>query len=212
MLYIPNDIPTGEVGVYICIATNRTNLYRFYDNFRRAVELFRFLKPGGAASQLGSFYIPFRIIAARDSALNIFHFGCTLDAIRKQFSMCPTLARTQRGDPEKIKQAVKLFNRHFPHADAIRHAIAHAGELQKNPKQMKRNAQKGPAPQKGVSYQTGGLLISALHANSYSVGIEGNVFSVVMEDGTATKLREVIKAVSHAFSALEEEAKRAPGN
>jgi hypothetical protein len=96
MLYIPNDIPTGEVEVYICIATNRTNLYRFYDNFRRAVELFRFLKPGGAASQLGSFYIPFRIIAARDSALNIFHFGCTLDAKEAIFDVPNPGANTTR--------------------------------------------------------------------------------------------------------------------
>src|SRR4051812_12686370 len=82
-----NDIPEAEQEAHACIAVNRLNLSRFFEEFQRSVRLFELLERGGgppSAGVLGGEFIHYRIIAARDGALNIFHFGCALEAVRKQ--------------------------------------------------------------------------------------------------------------------------------
>jgi hypothetical protein len=86
-------IPPDEKDAYGCIVANRANLFRFEHDLARSTALFEFLERGGgppSAGVLGGEFTIWRMIAARDGALNIYHFGCSLDAIKKQL---PTAVR-----------------------------------------------------------------------------------------------------------------------
>ncbi len=75
---------------------NRANLSRFLEEFEISVALFELLERGGGPPSrgvLGGLFINYRIIAARDGAMNIFHFGCSLETIKKQLPACPRLAQ-----------------------------------------------------------------------------------------------------------------------
>ncbi len=70
-------IPPDEKDAYECIVLNRMNLFRFAQEFATSVALFEFLERGGqspSAGVLGGEFIKWRIIAARDGALNVYHF------------------------------------------------------------------------------------------------------------------------------------------
>jgi hypothetical protein len=109
---------------------NKANLTRFLDEFRMSVALFELLERGGGPPSVGVFggeFMNYRMIAARDGALNIFHFGCSLEALKKQLARCPSLA--SRTNAVKLRNAIKQFGSYFPHADNVRNAVAHAGSF-----------------------------------------------------------------------------------
>lgn len=96
----------AEMAFCQCLAANRSNLGSFCEAFSTAAQLFELLERGGgppSAGVLGGPFIQFRIIAAKESAMNIFHFGNTLDAIKKQIPRCPTSQNTV--DVTKVREA-----------------------------------------------------------------------------------------------------------
>jgi hypothetical protein len=179
---------------------NRLNLVRFLDEFQKSVALFELLERGGGPPSVGVFggpFIHYRMIAARDGALNIFHFGCSLEAIKKQLPKCASMA--QRSDAVKLRNAVKQFKNYFPHADNVRHAIAHAGELFSSPEKIKANEQKSDHQGIGFSSLAGGHLIGAIYERTYSVSNHGLVFSVTLDNESIAKLVHIVSLVDDAF-------------
>jgi hypothetical protein len=191
---------TAEKAACDCISMNRMNLHRFLSEFQTSVALFELLERGGGPPSIGVFggvFIQYRIIAARDGALNIFHFGCSLEAIKKQLPMCPSIA--QRTDAVKLRNAVKQFNSDFPHADNVRNAIAHAGEVFSTPQKIKENEQKSDHKGVGFSSGAGGHLIGALYERTYTVSNHGFIFSVTLNADAIAKLANIILLVDAAF-------------
>lgn len=92
---MPHDgcVTPLEAAYCDCLAANRLNLSRFYDGFVLAEQLFELLERGGGPPTLGVLggtFIQFRTIAAKEGAMNIFHFGNTLLAIKRQIPLCPS--------------------------------------------------------------------------------------------------------------------------
>jgi hypothetical protein len=197
-----DKIPADEVDAYACISLNRYNLSRFLEEFHSAVRLFEFLERGGGPPSVGVFggqFIKFRMIAARDGALNIYHFRCSLDAVRKQLPTCPTLAKTT--DCFKLRSALRKFDEYFPHAESVRHAVAHTGELNRSPARMRQQKQRIGHVGVGFASGAGSLLLDALYERTFSVGIKGGVFSVTLDATSIEKLGEIIRLVDDAFAA-----------
>jgi hypothetical protein len=133
-------LPPHEGEICACVGMNRVNLHTFAQGFALAAQLFELLERGGGPPQVGVFggvFIQYGIVAAKEGALNIYHFGCSLDALRGQVGRCPSTRGTV--DIVKLRQADKLFKRHFPNADTIRHAVAHAGEIWTSPARAKQH-------------------------------------------------------------------------
>jgi hypothetical protein len=180
---------------------NRFNLYYFIEEFKRSVALFELLERGGGPPSVGVFggdFIYYRIIAARDGALNIFHFGCSLEAVQKQLPTCPALAR--KTSAVGIRNAVKKFREYFPHCDNVRHAVAHTGEQAKNPRVMRQNEQKASHEGHGFSTSAGGQLVQAIYERTYTVTLKGDFFTVQLDPEETKKLTHVRYLVDFAFA------------
>lgn len=177
------------------------NLRHFAEEFQRSVALFELLECGGGPPSVGVFggeFIYYRIISARDGALNIYHFGCSLEAIKRQLPTCPSLAK--KVNAITIRDALKQFEKYFPHCDNVRNAIAHAGELFNNPNSMKKHQQRTGHAGHGFSVSEGGLFTCALYERTYSVGIEGSVFSLTLDQVSLNKLLHIIQMIDTAFN------------
>ena len=69
-----------------------------------------------------------QLMGARDAVMMLYHYGKTMEAIRRQsLRECPVV-RTKVND-SKLRIAEKLFAKSFPHSIQLRHAISHWGEL-----------------------------------------------------------------------------------
>jgi hypothetical protein len=73
-------------------------------------------------------------LATRDAALSVYHFSVTLRAIRSGLGRCPTLKAMV--DVEKLREASKAFNRQFPDAVLLRHAVSHLAEQLSTPEKF----------------------------------------------------------------------------
>ncbi|MEQ1651901.1 MAG: hypothetical protein ABL897_05380 [Hyphomicrobium sp.] len=195
-----DKLTAAELAAYNCAVINRMNLSRFVIDFQTSVDLFELLERGGGPPTVGIFggaFTYYRMIAAKDGAMNIYHFGCSLEAIRHQLSACRSL---QEIDRVAVRRACKLFRSTFPHAESVRHAIAHAGELNDTPAKITIQNQKNAFTGHGFSIGSGGQLIGALYERTYSIVFEGEVFSVVMDTDTLAKLNVISGLVYGAFS------------
>jgi hypothetical protein len=198
----PGSISEDEQSIVDCIVFNRNNLSTFVENFYHAAALFELLERGGNpnAGVLGGEFFYYRIIAARDGALNVYHFGKTLDAIKSFAPRCPAAAFTV--SMIDLDNASKQFNEAFPNIDIIRHAIAHAGELNDAPTKLKSNTTRRSRNAHGISVGPGALFTHGLYQRSYHIGRSGKVFTLAIDQATLKKLTELTNLIRNAFSVL----------
>jgi hypothetical protein len=185
--------------VRTCIGLNRHNLVVFYEAFQASIALFDLLEwagqaPGATALPLD--FIRYRRIAARDAALNLYHFKYSLRAIKK--NLPKSVALSARIDAVAIRNALKYFNSNFPNIDQVRHAVAHAGELFSNVAKMRQNESNSTITGHGFTHQ-GRWFSEAMSGRIYTVGIEGKAFFVVADQSTLLKLGSIISMVDLAF-------------
>ena len=117
-----------------CVRFSRMNLGRFLEDFQRSVQLFELLERGGGPPTVGVFggiFIQFRIIAARDGAMNLFHFRTSLKGMTEQIPHCPLFIAS--ATLVQVTAALATFDQYFPNTSVIRNTIAHAGELNNSP-------------------------------------------------------------------------------
>jgi hypothetical protein len=122
-----------------------------------------------------------------------FNFHLVARLVRRDLEL------KQRADAIRLRNAVKQFNTDFPHADNVRNAVAHAGELFSSPQKIKANSQKENYAGVGFSSGAGGHFISALYERTYSVSNHGQIFSVTLDTDAVTKLTRIISLVDDAF-------------
>lgn len=205
------DIPSTSVlsredfDICTCVSVNRLNLTRFVEEFHVAVQLFELLERGGGPPSVGVFggvFTNFRLIAARDGALSLYHFSCSLEALQSLLIRCPT---TRNSDLKALKTAAKVFRRAFPNAAALRHAVAHAGEVFANPARMKEHIQQQDFNSPGGFSSAGGYLSAQLFERRFSIGWQGKVFTVTMDISSVVTLA-AIQAMAQAAIVIEEAA------
>jgi hypothetical protein len=193
-------VPENEKDVRECISFARMNLRRFAESFQLSVSLFEFLERGGGPPSVGVFggiFIQYRIIAARDGALNLSHFRCSLDALIKLIPNCPSVAKCANLD--LIKFARETFDEYFPDTDTIRNAIAHAGEIHNTPIKLKTSVTMKTRKTRGAAFGAGGIPMHSLFERTYSLGRSGKLFSVDVNSVSVSRLTEIILLVDRAF-------------
>ncbi len=133
--------------------------------------------------------VSWKHIAARDGAINLYHFSTTLESISKSIGLAKSLHHT--ADHDKIKAARKLFRDTFPTVEKMRHSVAHAADLHKSKENTKENT---------VFGEKGGLFISGnLVKGVFSFTHEGKVVSYELSQRTANIVREVAWTLVSAF-------------
>lgn len=130
-------------------------------------------------------------LATRDAALSVYHFSVTLRAIRAGLGRCPTLQALV--DSEKLREASKTFNRQFPDAVLLRHAVGHLAEQLSTPEkfaELKR-------PGEFVFWETnvGGYFTMA--------SPRGRQVKLDVHERTLDRLRTVLIAVCDAFAGAD---------
>lgn len=194
---------SDEAEIFNCIKINQLNLSRFLEDFQHSTSLFELLERGGGPPNVGVFggvFINYRIIAAKDAAMNLYHFRCSLKAIVEQSKFVPS--RISSTSMQSVKDQLLLFDSQFPHTDTIRNGIAHAGELHNTP--IKINAATETKRQKahGVETGPGGLLICALFERTFTIGKQRKLFSMQVDNSTISILVSIADSVNSIFASL----------
>jgi hypothetical protein len=200
-VFVANEKPTKR-SIHQSLCFEERDVFgHIVEQFRTAIALFDLLeRTDPPLNVLKNEYHTYRMIAARDGALCIFHFKCCLEAIKKQLSRSKSLSSLV--DRVKIRETLKRFTVLFPHADSARHAIAHAGEVFKSPESMKQHGMKVSRYGPGYAVEAGGYLLSSLHGRTYSVGNKGEIFSVTLDDKALANLKSIQSAISEALNLL----------
>lgn len=145
-----------------------------------------------------------QLMAAREGALAIYHFGQALFGVASSLGACPTLSRLV--DHPAIRLSRKSFEATFPGYDAIRHAVAHVADFSATTEKRKIHSIRGP-----WKYQFGRISIEIkdeenlhrftdnLYDRSYCVTFEGQVHKY---DITAQTLEALSRARERIFSAF----------
>jgi hypothetical protein len=171
------------------------------NDFRAIVTLFDFCGDPGPERVANLPYAHLRLVAARAGAMSIYHFVKSIEAINKQIGRCPTLR--VRIDHRKKRVANKLLNSRFPRFDAVRHAVAHAGELAKSPEKREVNSVEGPYNFAGIEFGKGSkiffqnMLLDRIYANTF----KGKVESYEISQATYNALVSVRVRYYDAFEA-----------
>jgi hypothetical protein len=111
-----------------------SRLKSYQKDFRNALSLYCFCRDWAEAA---AGIRDWTWIPARDAAMTIYHFGCTLENLVTNLNGIPTVRDLV--DHKKRRQAGKRFNKAFPKWQDLRHAIAHDGELYKDPQAQAKN-------------------------------------------------------------------------
>jgi hypothetical protein len=190
----------NDQSVRDCIFKNVVSLTVLLEQLKKAVALFDLIERTDSPSDvLRNEYFEYRMIAARDGALAVFHFGCCLEAIKKQLPRSNSLSAVV--EIVKIRDIATRFSALFPHVDHVRHGIAHAGQVFESPEKIKQTGMKVRRYGPGFAVDEGGYLLSALNDRTYSVGNRGEVFSITLDPTAISNLHSVLSSVQEAFQA-----------
>ncbi len=125
----PPEEREGREHINLLITLACLHVYRF----SKAVSLIRHCEPL-VGPDFGVEPADWCGIAARDAAMSVYHFGETRRAISSSLGKCPSL--NAQVDAEKLRAARKAFDREFPDAVQLRHAIGHLAEQLSTPQKM----------------------------------------------------------------------------
>jgi len=139
-------------------------------------------------------------MAARDAAMAVFHFAKTLDALKQSVGRSSTLSNAI--NHEKFRTARRRFRNDFKDFDAVRHAVAHAGEMRNNQKNRSRHAYRrggkvGLASVVGenIAVHEAENLSGRTFTNTY----EGKVVSLDISMENLRKLDDILQALLIIF-------------
>ena len=157
--------------------------------------------------------LSWRLIAGREAAMAIYHFSCTLESISTAVHKCPSVKARLKHRPFKI--ARQLFNKHFPHAEVMRHAISHTAEMAATVESLKENASKtrrvmsAPKPEDSIALAIG----PSFSGNRLTLSHKGKDVSVEVTSSNREKLCLVAALVYVQFRQLADiESRQQPVN
>ncbi len=142
------------------------------------------------------------VVAARDGAMSIYHFGRTLDGLDETLAKAPNLAA--KVDLALRKSARRTFKSAFRDFIGARHAVAHSGDKARTETQQGQHALMRSWANEQVSFRGPGdvVLIDVLNQRQYSNTWEGRVVSYKISIDSLRKLAEVRDEIYRAFSSL----------
>lgn len=143
-----------------------------------------------------------QMMAARDGALTIYHFGRTAEGLKSSLSRCPSL--NSQVDHQILRNSRNRFDAAFPDNIEIRASVAHVADFSQSLDKKMKHAIKGVF-NKGrfLSKNPDGTtwLPGNMNERSYTVTINGRVCSYDLSHENAARLREIKKQIYSAFDA-----------
>jgi hypothetical protein len=126
---LPREARVGAWAINVML----DNLEGYVRDFRAAVALYDhslalWKKDGTMESE--QMFAQWPMLAARDGAMSIYHFGIVMEGIKKTLPSYPAIYGGV--DKAQLRAATNLFRQHFPRPERIRNVVAHSAEEAKN--------------------------------------------------------------------------------
>jgi hypothetical protein len=188
-----SEMPEGEQDAAWVVLCGIRKLQSYCRDFAFALLLFKNADQLASASpypQSRNLISEWKVLAARDGAMTIYHFGKAMEGIRSSLNETPTTkAKVDHG---VLREATKKFNKLFPLYEDIRHAIAHSAELTRTTRAHKKNAFSGSFRDKSVFLEdVTGVMLTIIDDTSFKTTFEGAVISYSVTKATLQSLHEV---------------------
>lgn len=126
-----------------------------------------------------------RFLATHECVLQLHHLRERLERI-PAFFLRRCLSLSSHIDAQKVRAARKKLDEYFPDIDMLRHAIAHAGEIETSPK--------GQAPEQQF------VLTGFLDPDVFSAPYKGGVRRLEISAASLARIEEVVTIFLSAFS------------
>lgn len=147
-------------------------------------------------------------IAARDAAMTIYHYSCVLDALHKRIGCCPTLMPFL--DRASLTRARRLFHKHFPRAERIRHGLGHSAELAATPNRLKQNSTSKKFQSDNITIGSNVFIQNSVSDGKLMLTRNGELLQIKISQNTLNNLLTIQSAVFDAFRAIEVAFSRNP--
>jgi hypothetical protein len=140
-----------------------------------------------------------QMISARDGAMTIYHFGKVMIGIKSSIKHCPTINNSV--DRAKLKSSGRLFNALFPKHEAVRHAVAHSGELANTSEAVSQNAFTGRYEGPGLTIENASntMVQDSLQGRLFTTTHEGKILTYEIGQVTLIRLNAVKNELYDAF-------------
>lgn len=183
-------LPENDRAVAHLIQTHLFGLIGFAREFSTDLQLFRFA--------IENKYFKWRLIAARDAGMQLYHFGSSLEAINHLVrTACPSVAVTT--DLAMLAVAGAKFRDANPRYEAVRHIIGHTADFMASPKNIDEHRKNDGF--KDDQINVAGPLFAGgnLHNDVFKGTFAGKMVSFEMNEKTLTVLQEVTQDTYLAF-------------
>lgn len=200
-------IPADQMPALLHICELLAELGLYQRHFMLAVYLFEYSTQ--AAFEIADFAIledslwttgGWQMMAARDGALTIYHFGRAAEGLQNSLSFCPALS--EQIDRKQVSSAIRSFQSAFPHNIDIRNAISHVADSSSTLTQKLSHAILGPFKTKRFSSEDPNSLTwlpGNLNGTTYAVSLKGKIFTYEVDRNNAEILRNVKQLIYNVF-------------
>ena len=184
-------VPPPEVSSVFSLGGALRDVVRNVESFSDALALFQFADSVEDKKQGWSW----KLIAARDSALQVYHLWHRLNDVRAALRNSPTLLSYV--DTGELRLAAKLFDSHFK-AHSVRHSVAHAAETANQADQHVVKNYEGYGMK--ITGAGGVFVPGGLQGNTYLATFKGEMVTLAMTDETLRKIYSVVEIFFNAFN------------
>jgi hypothetical protein len=142
------------------------------------------------------------MMAGRDGAMTIYHFGSAIEGIQNSLKDCPAL--NSQVEHRKIRTARGIFDGAFPGYVRMRHTISHVADFSQTLEKKTSHAVKGRFKTKWFSSQNSEdvtWLRGNMNDETFAITHEGEAFSYDLNRQTAAKLRSIKERIYSGFEA-----------
>jgi hypothetical protein len=172
------------------------------NKFRDALHLFDYCNmqnsvlPGGSSSV----FMAWCFLAARDAVMSVWHFRNEMMAANN-FAKLSTYVEPQI-DWTAIHEAHSKFDLYFPDFAAVRHAVAHAGELAKNKTSFEQNAFSGDYEGAGIQIKNAKRMVieDGLQNRTYTCTHGGRIVHCEISGTSLVRLHEIMGHLYRGFT------------
>jgi len=147
--------------------------------------------------------IEWLMIAARDGAMSIYHFGKVWQAIPALVKKCPVVDALV--DPQDLRAVGRAFETGFPHWAAVRKGVAHSGDFAKDRANTDQHGITGEIDLPGIKGENlrGTYFSGSLLRRNFTASVDGKMVSYEVSGATVAKLADVRDAVWAIFEKVK---------
>lgn len=186
VLWPSTSTPPAEIGAVKELYAQLCGIAFNVEAWASALRLYEFAKLFPAGVQRADAR-QWKFLATHECALQLHHLRERLKRVPGYFlRRCPSLV--SQVDAQALRAARKRLDEYFPDIDMLRHAIAHAGEIETTPK--------GLAPEQEFA-------LSGFHQpDVFSAPYKGQVRKLEVSSESLSRIQEVVAVFLTAFTVV----------